>query len=92
MSYKLRLTPYAIKDIQLHKKSGDKKLLQKIAVLLEELREHPKTGTGQPEKLKYDLEGYYSRRINRKHRLVYEILEEVVTVIILNAFNHYDDK
>lgn len=92
MSYKLRLTPNAIKDIQLHKKSGDKKLLQKIAVLLEELREHPKTGTGQPEKLKYDLEGYYSRRINRKHRLVYEILEEVVTVIILNAFNHYDDK
>jgi len=92
VSYKLRLTPNAIKDIQLHKKSGDKKLLQKIAVLLEELREHPKTGTGQPEKLKYDLEGYYSRRINRKHRLVYEILEEVVTVIILNAFNHYDDK
>lgn len=92
MSYKLRLTPNAIKDIQLHKKSGDKKLLQKIAVLLEELREHPKTGNGQPEKLKYDLEGYYSRRINRKHRLVYEILEEVVTVIILDAFNHYDDK
>jgi len=34
------------------------------------LKEHPRTGTGQPELLKYDLAGYYSRRINRKHRLV----------------------
>ncbi|MEE9438631.1 MAG: Txe/YoeB family addiction module toxin [Saprospiraceae bacterium] len=92
MRHKLRFTPNAVKDIQRHKKSGDKKLLQKIEVLLKELRVHPKTGTGQPEKLKYDLEGFYSRRINRKHRLVYEIQEEIITVIILNAYSHYGDK
>lgn len=46
MSYKLRFTSNAVKDIQRHKKSGDKKLLQKIELLLEELKEHPKTGTG----------------------------------------------
>ena len=60
MSYKLRFTLNAIKDIQRHKKSGDKKQLQKIEILLKELRKHLKTGLGHPEKLKHDLEGYYS--------------------------------
>ena len=92
MSYRLRFTSNAIKDIEYHKKSGDKKVLKKIEVLLEELTKHPKTGTGQPEKLKHDLEGYYSRRINRKHRLVYDIQDDIITVVILNAYSHYGDK
>jgi len=92
MNYKLRFTTNAIKDIQLHKKSGDKKLLQKIEVLLEELRVHPRSGTGQPEQLKHELRGLFSRRINQKHRLVYEIKDEIITVIILNAYSHYGDK
>lgn len=92
MKYKLRLTPNAIKDIKRHKKSGDKKLLQKIGVLLEELIEHPRTGTGKPEKLKHDLEGFYSRRIDRKHRMVYEIEDEIITVVVLSAYSHYGYK
>lgn len=64
MSYVLRFTSNALHDIQLHKKSGNKVVLRKIEVLLNELREHPKTGTGKPELLKDDLKGYYSRRIN----------------------------
>ena len=58
MIYDLRLTLDAVKDIKKHKKSGDKKILQKIEVLLNELKEHPRTGTGQPELLKYDLDGF----------------------------------
>ncbi len=92
MSYKLRITSIALKDIQRHKKSGNKKILEKISILLEELKEHPKTGTGQPEKLKHDLEGFYSRRINKKHRLIYEIEEEIITVIVVSAYSHYGDK
>jgi mRNA-degrading endonuclease RelE of RelBE toxin-antitoxin system len=38
------------------------------------------------------LDGLYSRRINRKHRLVYAIKDEIVTVLILNAYAHYGDK
>lgn len=68
MKYKLRLTSNAIEDIERHKKSGNKKLLQKIKILLEESSQHPRTGTGQPKKLKHDMEGFYSRRINREHR------------------------
>ncbi len=92
MIYRLRLTPNALMDIQRHKKSGDKKLLKKIEVLLEELRKHPRTGTGQPEQLVHDLQGLYSRRINRKHRLIYNIQDDIVTVIIMNAYSHYGDK
>jgi len=92
MKYKLELTKTALQDIEKHKKAGDKAVLKKIGKLLEELTEHPKTGTGKPEKLKHDLSGLYSRRINREHRLVYEIKEEVVTVLVLSAHSHYGDK
>ncbi len=64
MSYTLRISPEAVKDLKQHKKSGDKKLLRKIANLLIELQEHPRTGSGQPEKSRYELEGFWSRRID----------------------------
>ena len=92
MIYNLKITTNALKDIQRYQKSGDKTLLQKIEVLLGELREHPRIGTGQPEQLKHDLQELYSRRINLKHRLIYEIQDEVVTVIVLSAYSHYGDK
>lgn len=50
--------------------------------------EHPFEGTGKPELLKYNLEGYWSRRINREHRIVYEVTEEIV--FVLSAKGHYD--
>lgn len=52
MSYELEFTLAAIEDIEKHRKSGDKKILIKIDQILEELRTHPTTGTGKPEKLK----------------------------------------
>jgi len=92
MSYTLKLTPNAIEDIEYLKKAGDKATLRKLGVLLEELTEHPRTGTGQPEELKYNFTGCWSRRINSKHRLVYRIVDEQVVVIILYASGHYKDK
>ena len=91
MSYTLDFSKTALKDIEKHKKSGDKPTLKKIEKLLNELMEHPITGTGQPEMLKPELAGLYSRRINKKHRLVYSIDEQVVTVHVLSAWSHYGD-
>ena len=54
--------------------------------------EHPMTGTGHPERLKGDLAGKWSRQITRKHRMVYEIRDTEVLVIVLTAYGHYDDK
>jgi toxin YoeB len=62
----------------------------KIDQLLNELINHPSTGTGQPEKLKHELSGKFSRRINRKHRLIYEIDEDAKTVYVLSAKAHYE--
>jgi len=92
MTYVLEFTNQALEDIEKHKKSGDQSTLRKIQRLLNELREHPRTGTGQPERLKHELDGLYSRRINKKHRLVYSIEEKKVTVYILSAFSHYGEK
>ena len=61
----------------------------KLSRLLEEIREHPRTGTGQVEQLKGYDGSIYSRRITKQHRLVYRIYEDVVEVLILSAFGHY---
>lgn len=92
MNYILAFTETALTDIEKHKKSGDLVIIRKINQLLQELINHPKSGTGQPEILKHDLQGLYSRRINKKHRLVYQIKDEVVTVLVLSAYKHYGNK
>ena len=92
MSYTLEISKTALEDLERHKKSGDKPTLRKIEKLLNELMEDSIKGTGQPEMLKHDLAGLYSRRINKKHRLVYSIHEQVVKVYVLSAWSHYGDK
>jgi len=92
MSYLLNFTEVALEDIALLKKKGDKTLLKKVNKLLNELTEHPYTGTGKPEPLKYNLSGCYSRRINQEHRLVYTIDDHKITVLVLSALRHYKDK
>jgi toxin YoeB len=92
MSFDLEITPIAESDIIRHKKSGNKKVLNKINILLDELRESPYSGTGKPEQLKHYNYPTWSRRINDKHRLIYRIKEEVKVVLILSLWGHYDDK
>jgi toxin YoeB len=63
--------------------------LPKLAKLLDELKAHPRTGTGQVEPLKGYYGTVYSRRITKEHRLVYKIYDDVVEVLILSTFGHY---
>ncbi|MDO5105604.1 Txe/YoeB family addiction module toxin [Capnocytophaga sp.] len=80
------------KDIQKHRKSGQVKLLAKIFTFLEEIEQTPTTGTGQVEALKgFEQRQVYSRRIDKKHRLIYEVFEEDKQVEILSAYGHYED-
>ncbi len=92
MSYQLILMPEAERHLEEWRKSGKKKTLLKIASLFEELREHPTTGTGKVEQLKGDLEGYWSRRINKASRLIYKIEEDIITVFVVSLKGHYSDK
>ena len=89
MSYRIAFTDKALEGIESLKKSGNKPVLNKIRKLLDELTEHPYTGTGQPELLKYDLAGFWSRRINQEHRLVYAVDEKTITVTVISAKGHY---
>lgn len=92
MRYKLILMPEAERHLQEWRKSGQKKTLIKIANLFEELCQHPTTGTGKVEQLKGDLEGFWSRRINKESRLIYKIEEEIITVFVVSLRGHYGDK
>ncbi len=87
MEYHLDFSLQAQKDIDFHKKSGNKSVVKKLFVLFNELCDHPYTGTGKPEQLKYSFSGFWSRRINSEHRLVYEVDGD--TVKIHSAKGHY---
>ena len=88
-SYTLRFSEQAKEDIRGHKRSGNKPFIIKLTILLTELTHHPFTGIGKPEPLKHSLTGCWSRRINREHRLVYEVNENIV--FILSAKGHYEN-
>lgn len=90
-NYRIIIKKTARKDLAKHKKSGNKKNTIKISKIIQELKIHPYTGTGKPELLKYELSGLWSRRINKKDRLVYEVVEKIVTVYVISAIGHYDD-
>lgn len=87
--YRVVLSKEAQTDLKRLAKS-DKSCLKKVTSLIEELELHPQSGTGKPEQLKGDKSGLWSRRINRKHRLVYKIEDEQVSVLVLSAYGHYE--
>lgn len=89
MSYQVQFTDMALQGIEKLKKSGNKPILRKLKTLLEELTTYPYSGTGQPEQLKHDFAGFWSRRINREHRIVYAVDEKIITVTVISVIGHY---
>lgn len=67
----------------------DKKMLKRINQLLKDISRSPFDGIGKPEPLKENLAGFWSRRIDEEHRLVYSVEEN--TVLIFSCRGHYDD-
>jgi len=66
----------------------DKKLLKRLNLLIKDITRNPFEGIGKPEPLKANLSGYWSRRINSEHRLVYEVGKNEVTIIACRF--HYE--
>jgi toxin YoeB len=71
----------------LHWQATDKTILKKINNLIKETLRTPFSGIGKPESLKGDLSGFWSRRINGEHRLVYSVLDK--RIIIVQCRYHY---
>ena len=72
---KVTLWPTAWDDLR-YWQDNDRKTLDRLNSLIEECRRHPFSGTGKPEPLRNELKGWWSRRINREHRLVYRVRGE----------------
>jgi toxin YoeB len=91
MIYHIDYTEKAIEGL-IRLRDHEPKAYAKVQRLINELKEHPKTGTGKPEQLKGDRSGQWSRRITDRHRIVYMINETEVIVLVLTTYGHYDDK
>ena len=89
--YDIIFSPQAKQDLKSLQRS-EPASFRKAAALVEELKVHPRTGTGHPEPLSADRSGMWSRRISKKHRLIYEIFEAEVHVDVVSAYGHYGDK
>lgn len=72
--------------------TGDKKILKKINDLIKDIERNGNDGLGNPEALKYDLSGFYSRKINSEHRLVYKIDDDNNNIYIMQCRYHYTKK
>ena len=77
------------KNREYWKRTGNKVIMNKITALLKDIAAHPYTGIGKPEPLKYELAGYWSRRINAEHRIIYSVHDNIVTVYVLSMRYHY---
>jgi len=67
----------------------DRKKALKIIKMLKEIQRNPLVGIGQPEILKYELAGCWSRRIDHEHRLVYQVFDDKIRVLACRY--HYEE-
>ncbi len=90
--YRVRISKGAEKDLLKLKKSGRKSDIQKVDAFFSEIETTPRSGTGQPEQLKHYDGEVWSRKINKKDRFVYEIYDDEIVIIVVQALGHYSDK
>ncbi len=74
-------------DDYLYWQTTDKKRLKRINALIKDIERQPFDGLGNPEPLRHNWTGYWSRRIDREHRLVYKITKK--TIVIVQCRYHY---
>ena len=91
MTYIVSFTSEAQKTLAKVKKSNTK-LWKKIEKILHELVDAPKTGTGHPEPLKGCQSITYSRRISAHDRIIYDVYDDKLLVLVIKLEGHYNDK
>ena len=81
--------PTAMADLDYWKTSGNSAILKKIRQLLEAIQKDSFQGIGKPEALKHSWTGWWSRRINQEHRIIYKVDGNVITVYAVRF--HYKE-
>lgn len=64
---------------------------KKLKAIIEELKEHPYSGTGHPEQLRY-MRGVWSRKLDKKNRIRYTVDGQKILVFVISTLGHYEDK
>jgi toxin YoeB len=83
----IKFTDSAYEDLEYWKSIQNKKILKRIRELLEAIQQDPVKGIGKPEGLKHNWSGYWSRRINKTHRIIYKVEEDIIMIYSLK--DHY---
>lgn len=74
-------------DDYMHWQVNDQKIVKRINLLIKDIKREPFSGIGEPEPLKYNWSGYWSRRITLEHRLVYKVTDQMI--LIAQCRYHY---
>lgn len=72
----------------LYWQQNDKAMLRRINALIRDIQRDPFSGIGKPEPLKFNFSGYWSRRIDNEHRIVYKVFDD--NIVIAQLRSHYD--
>ena len=77
----------ALEDLKYWKKTGNQRIQKKISLLIRAIAENPFEGIGKPEALKHEMSGFYSRRINQEHRIIYKVTDTAIRIETMKG--HY---
>ncbi|MEB3014018.1 Txe/YoeB family addiction module toxin [Capnocytophaga gingivalis] len=90
--FSIQISQEALEDLKIINKSGTPAVKKKIERIIQELQIAPEKGVGAPELLKGKEGQVWSRTLNKKDRIVYEVIEDEKMVIISQFLGHYEDK
>ena len=82
----------AVKKVLAKWKKSNPQLFKKATAILQDIMQHPRTGLGHPEPLVGEKDITYSRHITAHDRIIYDIYDETISVLVIQAEEHYDDK
>ena len=92
IEYTLKFTDVSLEDLAFHYKAGNKATIKRIDRILKELETNPFWGIGKPHELSYNYAGKFSRHLNKKDVIIYDVNEADKIVQIYSARYHYLDK
>ena len=87
--YDVVLQPQAVADL-IDWQRNRPEIMKRISRLIDSIKVDPYSGIGKPKALRFDLEGLWSRRIDKDHRVIYEVIDNTIQVLSLKG--HYGDK
>jgi toxin YoeB len=88
--YEIEYTKKSLKDLKTLKRNA--KLLLKLQSIIQEIKIDPYAQTHNFEILKHNYAGFCSKRLDKKNRIIYQVIEAKIVVLVISVLGHYDDR